>query len=181
MLFRSVRIFDSAVREHTVEFRLFKDLNDNTRFYGVRSKKVFLEAQLNPTDSWIYLTSVDSLQSPEPATNTAGVVVINGERITYGIIDSVNNRLGNIRRGTGGTGIYTHAKGTMVTDSGSLVEIPNSRETYTTVTNPTYLTNGIVTLSVPAGGTIRQGTLLTTIGQSIQTTNSTYAQFIRAL
>jgi len=139
-----VRIFGEPVRETTLEYRIFKDLNDNTRYYAVRSaRETFLAANLHITDQWIYVSDITTLQSPEPITNTAGVVVINGERITYGLIDTVNKRLGNVRRSTGGTGAANlYVSGTRVIDSSSTLEIPNSRDTYVVTPNDTYLGGG---------------------------------------
>ena len=106
---------------------------------------------------------------------------INGERITYGYIDLVNDALGNIRRGTAGTGTpQIHSAGTRVVDAGINLEIPNSRDTlYTTPIN-TIITNGSgAQIQVNAGGTIKQGKLFTAIGESLQTSLTQQATFIR--
>jgi hypothetical protein len=93
----------------------------------------------------------------------------------------VNSRLGNLRRGTSGTGISNlYQSGTLVTDSSSLLEIPGSQEVYKTTPIATYISNGNTSIFVPANGTIRQSPLLTTLGESIQISSSNFAQFIRA-
>jgi len=258
----TVRIFGTPVREHTVEFRIFKDMRDNTRYYALRSIQTSLTANLAPSDQWIYVGDASVLQSPQLNTNNAGIIFINGERIAYGVVDSINNRLGQLRRGISGTGTPTlHQKGTLVSDNGSTLEIPNSRDTYNTVSANTYITgapsikfitansysgssvisvtdvnniavnqlvfagisgvipanttvtniykgNNAVSLSanltanlttnsvgnllisnsvsfvtnilVTANSTIKQGIVFTNPGESIQTSSTSYAQFIRA-
>ena len=178
-----VRIYGSTVRETTVEFRIFKDINNNTRYYAVRPSRVTrLSKILNPTDQWVYVESVANLQSPDPKTNIAGAILVDGERITYGVIDTINNRLGNIRRGTAGTGASIHEVGSQVDDVGSTLIIPNSADSIITVNHDTYITNSAGTnVLVPANGTLMQGQMFVATGESIQTSQSQQAQFIREL
>ena len=62
---------------------------------------------------------------------------LNGERITYYFVDTINKRLGQLRRGTNGTGAGDlYEKGTKVYDASAKNEIPMARDTYT-ITNPT--------------------------------------------
>ena len=177
-----IRIFGSDTRQSTIEYRTFKDLNDTVRYYTVSANHTTtLFSDLNYDDEVIYVTDAAKLQSPDPVTNQAGVVFINGERITYGYIDLVNDALGNIRRGTAGTGTpQIHSAGTRVVDAGINLEIPNSRDTlYTTPIN-TIITNGSgAQIQVNAGGTIKQGKLFTAIGESLQTSLTQQATFIR--
>jgi len=142
----AVRIFGDPVRQSTLEYRIFKDMRENTRLYAVKSKKPILTQNLNANASYIYVDNVNYLQSPGNTANDAGIVIINGERISYGILDRVNNRLGNLRRGTAGTGTpNVIVKGTTVYDSSSTLEIPNSRETYVQTPIATYISSGLFT------------------------------------
>jgi len=177
----TVRIFGQPVREYPVQFRIFKDMRDNTRYYGVHRNQTVLAANVSPTDDWIYVEDASVLQSPQLNTNNAGIVFINGERVAYGVIDLANNRLGQLRRGVSGTGTPAlQQSGTLVSDGSSSLEIPGSRETYTITPVATYISNGTNNVYVAANTAIRKGTLFTTLGQSLQTSNTNYAQFIRA-
>jgi len=178
-----VRIFAQNTRQRTLEYRIFKDIQDITRYYAVwPSRTTKLTRDLKPIDHWIYCESVANLQSPDPNTNTAGVVVIDGERIVYTVIDTINNRLGGLRRGTAGTGAALHQAGSLVIDSGSTLEIPNSRDVVVTATTPTYLVNGYnVNILINAGEKFLQGKFFTNIGETLQTSNTQAANFIREL
>ena len=140
-----VRLFGSDTKYNTIEFRTFKDLNDNTRYYAVSPKRTTrLFADLAYDDEWIYVENVANFQSPDPSANNAGVIFIDGERITYGVVDLVNDALGNLRRGTAGTGTRAlYSAGTRVTDAGNNLEIPNSRDVSATTPISTYITNNI--------------------------------------
>ena len=130
-----VRIWDNSIREEAIEFRLFKDLQNNVRYYAVRpNKSTFLTRDLHLSDDWIYCQNVANLTSPDPMHNLASVIIINGERITYGIKDAVNNRLGQLRRGSAGTGAAAvHTSGSLLIDSSLALEVPNSRDNLVTV------------------------------------------------
>jgi hypothetical protein len=57
-------------------------------------------------------------------------VFINGEKITYYTIDTVNNVLGQIRRGVDGTGApLTHVAGSRVVDASMQQIVPGSTTT----------------------------------------------------
>jgi len=177
-----VRVWNNSIREEAVEYRIFKDLQNTTRYYAIRpSKTTYLSHELNITDEWIYCETVENLSNPDPIHNLAGVVYIDGERIIYGIKDTINNRLGQLRRGTAGTGApFVHAVGTQIMDSSPQLEIPNSRDTLITVVNPIYITNGSGTsILLEPGQTFYQGITFTNTGESLQTSNTSYAQFIR--
>ena len=231
-----VRIWNNVIREEVIEYRIFKDLQNNTRYYAVRpSKSTFLATDLNLADEWIYCETVANLSSPDPIHNLAGVVFINGERIIYGIKDVVNNRLGQLRRGTAGTGApQVHSSGTQIIDGSSSLEIPNSRDVlitipdytnvksfsqvttyprnsvvsyngviyqataqtvgniptnaayWTAVNNfnqgPTYITNNAgKNILLNPGQSFYQGVSFTNPGESLQTSQTSYAQFIREL
>ena len=178
----TVRIFGDNKRETAIEYRIFKNIQDSVRYYAVRqSKTTFLARDLNLPDIWIYCNSVSNLQIPDPTTNNAGVVLINGERIIYGVVDLINNRLGNIRRATAGTGAATvHQAGTLVVDTSTSLEIPNSQDTLITANTATYITNNAgASILIKPNQTFLQGKLFMNIGESIETSTSQAAQFIR--
>lgn len=136
-----IRIFGNDTRHRTIEYRAFKDLNDNTKYYAIIPQHVAkLAADLAYDDDLIYVDNAALLQSPDPSTNTAGVVFIGGERITYGYIDLINDALGNLRRGTAGTGIRdVYSAGTIVTDASNNQEIPNSADYFIKIPDYTNL------------------------------------------
>lgn len=132
------RVFGNANRNRVSQFRIFKDLTDNTTYQVVSSRHTtYLTQDLYQRDQWIYVADIDKLYDSDPTNNQPGVIFIGGERITYGIKDLANSRLGNIRRGTAGTGAAEkHKCFTVVTDANPVLDIPQSAET-------SYITEGI--------------------------------------
>jgi hypothetical protein len=177
-----VRIFASDTRQNAVEFRIFKDIQDNTKYYAVKpNKTTYLKQDLNLTDTWMYVDDVSKLQNPDASNNLPGIVFVNGERIIYGYSDRINNRLGNLRRGTAGTGAATvHQAGTLVQDTGSFMEIPNSQDTIITADKDILLSNGYNNTRLIANGSVfTQGVMFVNPGESILTSNKTQAAFLR--
>jgi hypothetical protein len=89
----------------------------------------------------------------------------------------------------------TYITGSVVNYNGTLYQaiqqtygnLPTNTSYWNIVTNfndskPTYITNGIGTsILVNSGQTIKQGKLFTNIGESLQTSNTQQAKFIREL
>jgi hypothetical protein len=117
-----IRVFHkfagSAVPD--IAFRMFKNLIDQNFYYRMSAANATsLTRPLLITDTVISVASAAALDAPSPDSVRPGIVFINGERITYYERDLINNQLGRIRRGTGGTGApETHAAGTAVVGSG---------------------------------------------------------------
>jgi hypothetical protein len=99
---------------------MFKNLIDQHSYYRMSAANATsLTQPLLITDTVISVTSAAALDAPSPSTVRPGVIFINGERITYFERDLINNQLGRIRRGTGGTGApESHAVGSAVVGSG---------------------------------------------------------------
>ena len=106
-------------------FRLFKDMRDTVGMYKMLSSSTYLTQNLEAADDIIYVADASVLGSPNLATAVFGIIIINGERITYRERDLATNELRGLRRGTAGTGFTTndsfggaiiHASGTTVTD-----------------------------------------------------------------
>jgi len=75
------------------------------KYYGVNYNHITtLTANLNITDSNIYVANAQALTPPNLNNLTPGVVYINGEKITFWTVDYNNNVLGQIRRAVDGTG-----------------------------------------------------------------------------
>ncbi len=80
-------------------------------------QNTILAQPLKVNDTEIQVVNAGPLPAPNPITVSPGVIYINGERIEY--YSKVNNTLGQIRRGTGGTSTPTiHRVGSTVENLG---------------------------------------------------------------
>lgn len=131
---------------NTFSYRMFKDMNDNWSYLREdAAATTTLTTNLTITSNTITVANSAVLFDPNPALNLPGVIYINGERITYFTKNDGTNTLGQLRRGTLGTGANIHFAGETVT-SGSINQIvPDSYHTANTFTTNTQLlmTNGI--------------------------------------
>ena len=119
---------DSAV--NATGFRIFKDMLNRT-FYKRISKTATTKLTLVMTEGTQSITVEDAsvLPTPDAASNTPGVVFIDKERIEY--FTKSGNTLGQLRRGTLGTGIKEHGSGTEVVDASGTQTIPYADTVYT--------------------------------------------------
>jgi len=103
-----------------LSFRYFKDMNGNSAMYRISTcclNRVELTRDLLETDDTIYVNDVSNIAIPNLTLGNFGIVMIEGERITFREIDTVNKTLSGLRRGTAGTGyVSKHLKGSQVTD-----------------------------------------------------------------
>ena len=104
-------------------FRIFKDMMNRT-FYKRISKTATTELVDDLTDTINTIQVKDGTVLPEPnaSNNMPGVVFIDKERIEY--FTKSGNTLGQLRRGTLGTGIKDHSDGTLVVDASGTQTIP---------------------------------------------------------
>ena len=73
-------VYDTA----NVAFREFNTITGNLQFYRIANANVTtLTSNLNLTDTTISVADATKLTLPNPALNTPGAVIINGEKITY--------------------------------------------------------------------------------------------------
>jgi hypothetical protein len=119
---------DSAVS--ATGFRIFKDMLNRT-FYKRISKNATTELTLDMTEGTQTFTVKDAAVLPDPdiASNTPGVVFIDKERIEY--FTKSGNTLGQLRRGTLGTGIKDHGSGADVVDASGTQTIPYADTVHT--------------------------------------------------
>jgi hypothetical protein len=68
------------------------------------NRSTSLTQALYLTDTLIHVVNAALISPPDSSVNRPGVVYINGERITFWSMDLKNHTLGNLRRGTDGTG-----------------------------------------------------------------------------
>lgn len=120
-------------RIQNLEFRIFKGITDTYEYLAIGdSTTTTLSQDLYQNDKWIYVDDISIFSIPDPTQSKPGIVYVNGERITYYILDIMNKRLGQLRRGTQGTGTpVIHDAGLRIYDGGDHTEIPSSRDEYT--------------------------------------------------
>ena len=124
-----------------VGYRIFQDMLGRTHYKRLSGENTTVLAQdFSLTDSVIVVEDASVLTPPNPQYNRPGVVLIEGERIEFFVIQG--NFLSQLRRSTLGTGPRsTHYAGTSVIDQGSYQTIPFTQEvsqyfsTSTTATN----------------------------------------------
>ena len=127
----SVRLEQSEYT--TFEYRAFKDMNNNYSYLALSpSATTTLAVNLSLTANTITVANSAVLFTPSPNGAVPGVIFINGERITYYTKDDSTNILGQIRRGTAGTGAVAHTIGASITDGSQSQLVPYSDNyTYT--------------------------------------------------
>lgn len=178
-------------RQPNLEYRIFKGITETYEYLGISANTVTVLAKdLFQDDKWIYVNSIDVLSQPDPAAATPGVVFVNGERITFYVLDVINKRLGQLRRATNGTGApLVHKAGLKVYDASYKVEIPNARDTYTSAqVDTTVISKTRGQIIVPAGKLIRKGqtwldssTSTPANGLGLSAANTRQANFLRNL
>ena len=132
-----------------ISYMQFKDMLNRTVYKRLNLyKQNELIQDLYYYDKEIFVKDAGNFDKPNPAINKPGVVEINGERIEYFTIKN-NTTLGQLRRGTLGTGVPTvHGSGSKVQDIGPSETIPYV-DTFKTeqITIDNYTTKLIIPLS----------------------------------
>jgi len=119
---------DSAVG--ATGFRIFKDMLNRT-FYKRISKNTTtkLAKDLIDNPATIEVKDGSVLGTPDISSNTPGVIFVDKERIEY--FTKSGTTLGQLRRGTLGTGIKAHSSGAEVVDASGTETIPYADTVYT--------------------------------------------------
>ena len=119
---------DSAIG--ATGYRIFKDMLNRTFFKRI-SKNSTTEVAQDVLDEAITIQVKDGTRLPEPnaAKNIPGVIFVDKERIEY--FTKSGDTLGQLRRGTLGTGIKAHSSGTQVVDASGTQTIPYAETVYT--------------------------------------------------
>ncbi len=120
-------ITDNVVPD-TLSFRLFKDMKGNAAMYKVNkdSNTTTLVQDIALNDDIIFVKDASLLGVPNLELNIFGIVIIDGERITYKESNTTTNTISGLRRGTAGTGAATHTAGVFVNDVGIGSVVPGS-------------------------------------------------------
>lgn len=127
-----VTSFSENIMQPATGFRIFKDMLNNFEYYRIASDNITTLAQdLNIADTTVYVVDASILPTPNKNAGNPGVIMIDGERITYWDKDETLNTLTGLRRSTAGTGANaTHVSGTRVQDLTGQT-IPGSTHTNT--------------------------------------------------
>jgi hypothetical protein len=109
-------------------YRVFKDMLNRTHYKRLNQQNVYTLAEpLSITDNTIELTDATGITQPSTELNIPGILFVEGERIEYFTID--NNTLGQLRRGTLGTGPKDlYQVGTELMDQSGKESIPYKDE-----------------------------------------------------
>jgi hypothetical protein len=120
-----------------------------------QSASTTLSANLGLTDSVIYVSDASKLPEPAAAGGEPGVIFINGERIVYYYKNNNTNILGQLRRGTNGTGSIPHYIGNIVYD-GSQNQVVIQSDNY--IWYPGINGNGTINVSAFSNTIVGTGT-----------------------
>ena len=142
-------VFAGTPVKQGLSYMQFKDMLNRTVYKRLSLyKQSALTQDLHYYDNAIYVKDAGNFDKPNPKLNKPGIIEINGERIEYFTIKN-NTTLGQLRRGTLGTGIPSvHSAGSRVQDIGPSETIPYI-DTYSSeqVTVDGISTNTVIPLS----------------------------------
>ena len=122
----------TSISENTIQpttgFRIFYDMLGNTEYYRLCADKTTkLTRELKPADTRVYVNNASVLTQVTPTSQYPGVLFVGNERITYWEIDTNNNYVTNIRRGTSGTRFANeHRVGTTIVDASEDERMPQT-------------------------------------------------------
>ena len=130
-------------------FRQFKDMLNRTHYKRLGNDyKYFLTQPLHWYSQEIHITNTTGLTVPNPGLGRPGVIFIDGERIEYFL--KYDDRVGQLRRGTLGTGVRSvHTVGTEVFDQSSFQNVPYTDEYVTEVFTSDGSTENITLSWIP--------------------------------
>ena len=116
--------FSNNTISSNIAYMQFKDMLNRVIYKRLsKNKQTRLAKDLYWNDTEIVVEDASNFDVPNISTNRPGIIEIRGERIEFFAI--VGNTLKQLRRGTLGTGIYTHNKaGVFVQDIGAGSTVP---------------------------------------------------------
>jgi hypothetical protein len=111
-------------------FRIFKDMLNRTHYKRIsKVHTTKLSNDITPESKNVQVVDGSILAVPNAALNMPGIIFVDKERIEYFTKDG--NTLGQLRRGTLGTGIKDHSGGTLVVDASGTQTIPYTDTVHT--------------------------------------------------
>jgi hypothetical protein len=173
----TITSFTQSVVPGSMSFRIFQDMRGVQALYRITpSTTTTLTQSLSAGDDIMYLANASVLAEPALNLNIWGVVMVNGERIMYRYLDTTNNTISGLLRGTAGTGAADHAVGADVTDMGRGNLAPAECQDY--IDSSTTLSDGFTTTFVAddidistAGPVPNASGVMVYVGGSLQSEN----------
>jgi hypothetical protein len=122
----AIRVY---MRDNTGAFMQFKDMLNRVSYTRLSAdKQTKLAKPLKYNDTTIVVVDASNFEDPAPSVNIPGVLYINGERIEF--FTKIGSVLGQLRRGTLGTGIpLEHPVDSYVQQLATTESIPYSENT----------------------------------------------------
>ena len=112
-------LFTDSVVPEAMEFRIFQDMRGIQATYRMTpGTTTSLTQPLLTSQDIIHVNDAAALTQPNLEINVWGVLTINGERIMYRVLDTVNNTVSSLLRGTAGTAAADHSTGSTVYNLG---------------------------------------------------------------
>ena len=188
-----IESFTQSVLPGGIGFGIFQDMRGTQTSYRILGSETTRLAQpCSATDDVIYVVDASRLGIPDLTYGIFGIVMINGERITYRTIDIANNTISGLRRGTAGTAADSHAVDAPVIDMSVGNILPAEYQDY--IQSQNFLANGTETVFVCEDISVQQldsseiteavqvyvGGILQTSGYSITGSNPVTITFATA-
>jgi len=112
-------LFTDSVVPEAMEFRIFQDMRGVQATYRMTpDTTTTLTQKLYKDQNTIYVANAGALTQPDLQANIWGVITINGERIMYRELDTNNNTVSSLLRGTAGTAVAEHEIDSIVYNTG---------------------------------------------------------------
>jgi hypothetical protein len=112
-------LFTDSVVPEAMEFRIFQDMRGAQATYRMTpDTTTTLTQKLYKDQDTIYVADATALTQPDLQANIWGVITINGERIMYRALDTNNNTVSSLLRGTAGTAVAEHEVDSIVYNTG---------------------------------------------------------------
>jgi len=113
------QLFTDSVVPEEMEFRIFQDMRGVQATYRMTTATTtYLTQTLFKDQDIIYVNNASTLTQPNLEINVWGIITINGERIMYRELDTNNNTVSSLMRGTAGTAVAEHAVSSIVYNLG---------------------------------------------------------------
>ena len=142
-------LFTDSVVPEAMEFRIFQDMRGVQATYRMTpDTTTTLTQKLYKDEDTIYVANATALTQPDLQANIWGVVTINGERIMYRELDTNNNTVSSLLRGTAGTAVAEHEVDSIVYNTGRGNLAPAEYQDRVVYTN-TLADGSTVTFSAP--------------------------------
>jgi hypothetical protein len=140
--------FTDVLNPDATAFRIFQDMRGiQTLHFMDRRTTTLLAEDLTADADIIYVKDASHLGAPNFDADLWGVLTIDGERIMYREIDTVNNTVSSLLRGTAGTAAAAHTIDAYVYDMGKETLLPKYCQNY--IVANTTKSKGELTYTAP--------------------------------